>query len=375
MRKILSNNTKIKIRTVLFITIGWILIGILNIYYNHLIMLSQEAFEFNDYDLETALITNVVALLIAGVGGGSLIIFFLKDRLRKMPLGMVIIINTISFLVIIALVSTIAFVFYYYILVGESYFDGDIWFNLTEFVSSYGFLLNLIVWTVVATATIVVLQVNDKYGRGVFLETLLGKYHNPINEERIFMFLDLKSSTTIAEQLGHKKYFKLLNRFFEDVTKGVIENKGDIYQYVGDEVVITWTLEDGLENANCLRCFFEIESIINRRAHKYMEKYRVKPTFKAALHGGEVTTGEVGTFKKDIIFTGDVLNTTSRIEDKCNEYDAKLLVSDASISQLHVNGEFKVQEIGDVELRGKQNPVKVYKVSKVFTGEEEMAVE
>lgn len=375
MRKILSNNTKIKIRTVLFITIGWILIGILNIYYNHLIMLSQEAFEFNDYDLETALITNVVALLIAGVGGGSLIIFFLKDRLRKMPLGMVIIINTISFLVIIALVSTIAFVFYYYILVGESYFDGDIWFNLTEFVSSYGFLLNLIVWTVVATATIVVLQVNDKYGRGVFLETLLGKYHNPINEERIFMFLDLKSSTTIAEQLGHKKYFKLLNRFFEDVTKGVIENKGDIYQYVGDEVVITWTLEDGLENANCLRCFFEIESIINRRAHKYMEKYRVKPTFKAALHGGEVTTGEVGTFKKDIIFTGDVLNTTSRIEDKCNEYDAKLLVSDALISQLPVNGEFKVQEIGDVELRGKQNPVKVYKVSKVFTGEEEMAVE
>ncbi|GAA0892142.1 hypothetical protein GCM10009122_18210 [Fulvivirga kasyanovii] len=375
MKNILSNNTKIKIRTVLFITIGWILIGILNIYYNHLIMLSQEAFEFNDYDLETALITNVVALLIAGVGGGSLIIFFLKDRLRKMPLGMVIIINTISFLVIIAVVSTIAFVFYYYILVGESYFDGDLWFNLTEFVSSYGFLLNLIVWTIVATATIVVLQVNDKYGRGVFLETLLGKYHNPINEERIFMFLDLKSSTTIAEQLGHKKYFKLLNRFFEDVTKGVIENKGDIYQYVGDEVVITWSLEDGLENANCIRCFFEIESIINRRAHKYMEKYRVKPTFKAALHGGEVTTGEVGTFKKDIIFTGDVLNTTSRIEDKCNEFNAKLLVSDALVSQLPVNGEFEVQEIGDVELRGKQNLVKVYKVSKVFTGEEDVIVE
>ncbi|UII34080.1 adenylate/guanylate cyclase domain-containing protein [Fulvivirga ulvae] len=375
MKKILSNNTKIKIRTVLFITIGWILVGMLNIYYNHLIMLSQEAFEFNDYDLETALLTNMVALFIAGLGGGSLIIFFLKDRLRKMPLGMVIIINMISFLLIIALVSILAFVFYYYILVGESYFDGDLWFNLGEFVTSYGFLLNLIVWTVVTTATIVVLQVNDKYGKGVFLETLLGKYHNPINEERIFMFLDLKSSTTIAEKLGHKKYFKLLNRFFEDVTKGVIENKGDIYQYVGDEVVITWTLEDGLENANCIRCFFEIESIINRHAHKYIEKYRIKPTFKAALHGGEVTTGEVGTFKKDIIFTGDVLNTTSRIEDKCNEFNAKLLVSESLIVQLPVNGEFNAEEIGDIELKGKQNPVKIYKVSRVFTGEEQVVVE
>lgn len=375
MKNILSNNTKIKVRTVLFITIGWILIGVLNIYYNHLIMLSQEAFEFNDYDLDTALITNVVALLIAGLGGGSLIIFFLKDRLKKMPLGLVIIINMISFLIIIALVSTVAFIFYYYILIGESYFDGDLWFNLSQFVTSYGFLLNLIVWTVVTTATIVILQVNDKYGRGVFLDTLLGKYHSPINEERIFMFLDLRSSTTIAEQLGHKRYFKLLNRFFDDVTKGVIENKGDIYQYVGDEVVITWTLEEGLKNARCIRCFFEIESIINRHGHKYMEKYRIKPTFKAALHGGEVTTGEVGTFKKDIIFTGDVLNTTSRIENKCNEFNAKLLVSEALISQLPVNGEYKVQEIGNVDLKGKRNPVKVFTVSKVFTGEEQETVD
>ncbi|MEX2335780.1 MAG: adenylate/guanylate cyclase domain-containing protein [Fulvivirga sp.] len=364
MRQRISNNLKIKIKTVLFITIGWIFIGILNIYYNHLIMLSQEAFEFNDYDLQTALITNVLALVIAGIGGGSIIIFFLKDRLQKMPLGVVIIINMVSFLIIIGLVSILAFIFYYWLFAGDSYFEeGNLWFNLKQFISSYGFLLNLIVWTIVSTTTIVILQINDKYGRGVFLDTLLGKYHTPINEERIFMFLDLNSSTTIAEQLGHKRYFKLLNRFFEDVTKGVIEYKGDIYQYVGDEIVITWKLKDGLENSNCIKCFFEIENIIKNKSYRYLEKYGIIPAFKAGIHCGEVTTGEVGTFKKDIIFTGDVLNTTSRLEDKCNELGVRLLISEDLALQLSERNDYALKVIGDIALKGKQHPVKIYTVS------------
>lgn len=365
MGQTISNNLKLKIRTVLFITIAWVLIGIINLYYNHLIMLSQEAFEYNDYDLETALITIVFALLIAGLGGGSLITFFLKDRLRKKPLGTVIVLNMASFFIIIILVSVLAFLFYYWLFAGNNYFeDGDFWFNLGQFLSSYGFILNLIVWTFVATATMVVLQITDKYGRGVFLDTLLGKYHTPINEERIFMFLDLNASTTIAEQLGHKVYFDLLNRFFDDVTKGVIEFKGDIYQYVGDEIVITWELKNGLENSNCIRCFFAIENIISRKGHKYLEKYKIKPEFKAAIHCGEVTTGEVGTFKKDIIFTGDVLNTTSRIEEKCNDYGVRLLISEDLMSQLPATTTFEYKLIGDVNLKGKQLPVKVYAVSK-----------
>lgn len=372
MKKFISNDLKIKVRTILFITIGWIILGVLNVYYNHLVRLSHEAFEYNDYELQTVLVTNAFAVFIGGLVGGSLMIFFLKDKLRKLPLGLVIIINTFSFLLIIALVSILAFVFYYWLLAGPSYFDGDLWFNLEQFIFSYGFLLNLIVWTVISTTTMVILQVNDKYGRGVFLDSLLGKYHTPKHEQRIFMFLDLKSSTTIAEQLGHKKYFKLLNRFFEDVTKGVIESKGEIYQYVGDEIVITWKMDEGLENANCVRCFFEIERIINKKAHKYMEKYKLTPTFKAALHGGEVTTGEVGTFKKDIVFTGDVLNTTSRIEDKCNEFEAKLLVSSGLVAQLPLNGEFEATEIGNVELRGKLNPVKVHVVSRCFVNESQL---
>ncbi|MGR3301112.1 MAG: hypothetical protein ACUZ8I_01275 [Candidatus Scalindua sp.] len=52
------------------------------------------------------------------------------------------------------------------------------------------------------------------------------------------MFLDLKSSTTIAEEIGHRRYFEFISDFIADVTTPILNNHGEIYQYVGDEIVI-----------------------------------------------------------------------------------------------------------------------------------------
>jgi adenylate cyclase len=54
------------------------------------------------------------------------------------------------------------------------------------------------------------------------------------------MFVDLLSSTTIAEALGNEKYHNLLHDFYADITNPIIYNKGEIYQYVGDEVIVSW---------------------------------------------------------------------------------------------------------------------------------------
>jgi len=56
------------------------------------------------------------------------------------------------------------------------------------------------------------------------------------------MFVDLLSSTTIAEALGNEKYHNLLHDFYADITNPIIYNKGKIYQYVGDEVIVSWRL-------------------------------------------------------------------------------------------------------------------------------------
>ena len=82
-------------------------------------------------------------------------------------------------------------------------------------------------------------QVNQLMGRGVLVGLIAGRYHRPREEDRIFLFIDLEGSTTLAEQLGNIRYHALLRRFIADITPPVIRNGGEIDRYVGDQIILT----------------------------------------------------------------------------------------------------------------------------------------
>ena len=174
------------------------------------------------------------------------------------------------------------------------------------------------------------------------------------------MFLDLKSSTAVAEKIGSNQYFDLLKEIYRDITEPVIDNYGEIYQYVGDEVVITWPSEKGLKNNNCLNCFFDIEKKIDERKEHYIQSYGIIPSFKAGLHIGEATVGEIGVIKKDIVFSGDVLNTTSRIQGECNQHKVDILISSELLKQIKRMNGFTSIPIGEIQLRGKADRVELF---------------
>jgi adenylate cyclase len=141
------------------------------------------------------------------------------------------------------------------------------------------------------------------------------------------MFLDMKASTTLAEQLGEATYFNLLKDCFADMTGPILDNAGEIYQYVGDEIIVCWPVDKGLEQGRCVRTFFAIKQQLQRRAAYYEEHYGVQAVFKAGFHFGQVMAGEIGVIKRDITYSGDVLNTASRIQAMCNAYDTDHLIS------------------------------------------------
>jgi adenylate cyclase len=179
------------------------------------------------------------------------------------------------------------------------------------------------------------------------------------------MFLDLRSSTAIAEKLGHIKYHNLLNDFIDDINDSIIFSKGEIYQYIGDEVTVSWTMKNGIENENCLQCFFNIAAEIKNKSSRYLERYGIIPDFKTGLHCGEVTIGEVGVIKKEIVFTGDVLNTTARIQELCNTYGVRLLVSKKLIDLLQIENRYLIKAIGEITLRGKRGKDILYNVERL----------
>lgn len=350
---------------VMFITLSWLLISVIITFHDYLFYSELSVLGWQRFSPANSLLTSVFAVFIAGPLAGSFVVFYLKDRFKHKPLWYFLLINTITFVVLITLISIPAAFFYNWLATGRPLNDPQLLRRVWSFFINPSYLFILFNWTIISFLTLVVLQINDKYGQGVLLALLKGKYNKPKQEERIFMFLDITSSTTIAEHLGNIKYFELLRSFFEDITQPIIKNYGEIYQYVGDEIVVSWKVKNGLKNAHCLTCFFDIEKKIKKLSGKYEEQYGLIPGYKAGLHCGEVTVGEVGTIKKDIIFSGDVLNTTARIQDACKRFDARLLISKNLVEKLANPKAYQFKEIGEIQLRGKQLPVNLSIVEKV----------
>ncbi|UCH65820.1 MAG: adenylate/guanylate cyclase domain-containing protein [Ignavibacterium sp.] len=221
--------------------------------------------------------------------------------------------------------------------------------------------LYLIIYSLTFLAIVIYfLQISRLLGEGVLFKFLFGKYYKPVVEERIFMFLDLKSSTTTAEKIGHEKYYAFINSFFNDITDPVLNAKAEIYQYVGDEVVLTWKTKIGIQNANCITVFYSIKKKVEENKEDYLKKYGVVPRFKAGLHFGKVITGQVGDIKREIVYNGDVLNTTSRIQALCNEYNHDFLISGSLLSLISIPVHLEQQSLGKVKLKGKKDEIEIY---------------
>jgi len=226
------------------------------------------------------------------------------------------------------------------------------------------YLLSIVAYFVIAILFInFILQVNRKFGPGNLLKLITGKYCTPKIENKIFMFMDLRGSTAIAEKLGHNKYSKLMQTCFHDLTSIVINYKASIYQYVGDEVVLCWDMKEGLKDLNCIKAYFAFDKKLQSREDYYINNFDVKPFFKCGVDCGEVTVAEIGDIKREIAYHGDVLNTAARIEKQCTPLNKKMIISEYLDKELpqDING-FEKELIGNIELKGKKGKINLFSI-------------
>jgi adenylate cyclase len=208
-------------------------------------------------------------------------------------------------------------------------------------------------------------QVNGLLGRGVLVGLVLGRYHRPREEVRVFLLVDLRESTQIAEQLGNLRYHAFLGRFIADVTTSVARHRGEVHRYVGDEVILTWTAEDGLRTDGCVAAVFAIADALERARKEYESDFGIAPGFWAGLHVGPVVTGEIGTIKHEIAYLGDTLNVAARIEEACKELEHQVLASADVVSAVELPSGTAGTSLGTIPLRGVAEPVELYAITRV----------
>lgn len=353
-----------KVRQVIIITIWWVGIGAFvelhnAVNYDRVTREHFLYFIFGHTALEHFLIT-AIGPLLGGLFGGSFIVFYQREKLKGKTYGQKLLIHSLLY---------ILFVIFCILAVGItgallSPGGSSFWDEFRNDVFSLRVLRLLITWYFIVILTIFFLDVSEKYGTGTLRKLLLGKYYRPGREERIFMFLDLKSSTTIAEEIGEERYFQMLRFFYQVANKAIINTHGEIYQYVGDEIVISWEKKTGLKDANCLYCFTAIQDAVTANSDLTNKEFGVVPSFKAGVHLGIVATGEIGTIKKDIVYSGDVLNTTARIVALCNHYKEMLIISEQLYAELKEVPGYQFSYIDSPMLRGKTVTLGLYAVKR-----------
>ncbi|CAH0998897.1 hypothetical protein LEM8419_00205 [Neolewinella maritima] len=302
----------------------------------------------------------VAAMGIIGLLIGYVELYLLSGLFRHRTLVEMIVYKLVIYLILMHILIVLVYPVAAAMELGQSPLHPDVRDKLSIYLVSRTHLsTSLQLGTTIALA-IFYAQIGQHLGHANLLNFLTGRYHRPREEARIFLFADMTSSTTIAEQLGHLRYFDLLKDYYDDLSPAITRYLGEVHEYVGDEVVISWTYREGIHADNCLRCFFAMRQELERRRPYYLANYGVAPTFKAGLHCGHVTTGEIGLSKKKIVFTGDVLNATARIMALCGHYNTDLLLSECVVRELSERVRHHTVFLEEQRLRGKAGTVMLY---------------
>lgn len=308
------------------------------------------------WDTVTATLGGALGGLLLGVLHG-----FTDNRtLKRRPFGMVILWKTLVdlFVIIVVFIPVTSLTGWIFT---DMSFQESLDYNVA-YMRSLPFLGLLIYLLMISVLFNFLRQVSKKFGSGVMLGLLLGRYHNPREDERIFMFLDLKASTTHAEKLGHVRFSRLLQDCFYDLNMVLLPYEAHIYKYVGDEAILTWDIQSGMRAGNCLRMYFAFHRLLQDKREVYLQEYGLVPMFKAGVHVGRVTIAEVGESRREIEYHGDVVNTAARIQQQCNVYGKRILLSHGLQELLNKTTGLAFDPIGEIELKGKQEWVKVFSV-------------
>ena len=263
----------------------------------------------------------------------------------------------LSLLIVSILLLFIALGFFYVEILGVEKLNRPEIDLTKEFIDT---LLNILIVTIFI---VLFIEFERHLGNHFIWNFFISKYKKPIKEDRVIMFLDLKDSTTIAERIGSDDFVNLINLCYKVMSKSIIKNNALILKYVGDEVILTWDKKKGIKNSNCINFYFDFNNDLEKHKSEFMEKFDVLPVFKAGVHVGTVTAAFLGSIKKQMDYSGDVMNTTARIESICNKYDANILISGDLVAELDKDDKFVYTDMGAVELKGKTNITTVSKVS------------
>jgi adenylate cyclase len=332
-----------KARSAVWLTAGWVGTGVIGMLLDILTLKVAG----DNFSLLTLAIFYLIPPLTAGFIIAVIDRRFLSPYLKKFVFWKAFLFRIAVYLFALIAVANMAV----YMIVPEVSTSEFLWRSV-KFV---------VFWSIASSVVLLTSNLLSHFEKQTIMNWLRGAFHHPQEQEKIFLFIDLKNSTAIAEALGSNKYFSFIKDFLSLVAESIEKHDGELYQHIGDEIVITWPVEKGVSHNNAIAVFVDMEEKLLNNTAYFMDTYGYVPYFKGSLHAGTVTSGEVGVLRKEFMYVGDVLNATARIQAICKKRDdTSLVISQGLLDRFVLPPSMVKIPIGQVHLRGKKEGLYLY---------------
>lgn len=353
----LSVVKKHELKTILSIAVSWTVVDFILFEYRRAAGLLAQKYYSPSTNLTKEILVREINVFLISMIIGYFLVSVIKVYLRNSSLWFNLFIKTMILILFAFGMNFFIYVTYEWLINGYSFNHA-----LGKFIHNMFYTKWLVQkmpeWVLLFLFTLLALEVDEKYSRGVFLGIMMGKYLQPKEERRIIMFLDLKDSTPIAQKLGNKEYFKFIRDFIYYISAGLIQHEGRIYQYVGDEIVVWWP-EKKVNAKKMVAALISSRKVINRNAEWFRRMYGTTPEYKAGIHTGVVTVGQIGIVKKDLVMSGDTINTAARIRTACSDLNQKYLISKEMMELLEMK-DWQAESLGLIDLKGKNQGIELF---------------
>lgn len=181
------------------------------------------------------------------------------------------------------------------------------------------------------------------------------------------VFTDIRDFTSLSECQEPKNILAMLNEYFEEMSKIIYYNNGNLNKFIGDGLMILFGLpittgEAKLDAYNSVKAAISMIEAVEMLNKRWEGKYK-SINIGVGIHTGEVIVGNIGSSKRlEYSALGDTVNLASRLEGLNKEYSTNIIVSEDTYNLL--KDEFKFRYVDSTKVKGRLQEVKIYTIDK-----------
>jgi adenylate cyclase len=184
--------------------------------------------------------------------------------------------------------------------------------------------------------------------------------------ELSIMFMDIRDFTPLSERLSAEELVHFLHQVFSPLTEAIYSELGTVDKYIGDSIMAFWNAPVAVPNhaEHACRAAIKMAEAVKQLTAEDAFGFRAKGydeidvKIGIGVNTGDACVGNMGSERRfNYSVVGDAVNTAARLESSCKAVGAELLISEPTAQQVP---DFAMLEVGEVALKGKSRPAKVF---------------